>query len=137
MWFKQKTVEYSNNLNMLVKIFGGQDFVAKYDKHWQELKRTEIVIKWQKSCIFLMMLKLKLNWNKREEITQNKNKFEVKVNEIVQNQQTADSILEQNVRKKIIHINPLLKTVNNDWTGQKENCIVYKKKNFTHVKNYF
>ena len=88
--FKQKPVEYSKSSKMLVKIFSEQDFITKYDKHRKELKRTKNIDKMAEelylSDVAVIEIKLK---QEREKLNEIINKFET--NEIVEDQQTADS----------------------------------------------
>ena len=48
----------------------------------------------------------------REKLNEIINKFEI--NKIVEDQQTADSTYKEKMLQKLIYINSLLKTINND-----------------------
>ena len=111
--FKQKPVEYSKSSKMLVKIFGEQDFITKYDKHRKELKRTKNSGKITEELYFsdVAVIEIKLT-QEREILNEIINKF--KINEIFEDQQTADSTYKENILQKLIYIKSLLKTINND-----------------------
>ena len=83
MSFKQKPVEYSKSSKMLVKIFVEQDFITKYDKHRNKLKRMKtsdkITEELNLSDVAVIEFKLK---QEREKLNKTINKFEI--NEIVQ-----------------------------------------------------
>ena len=107
----------------MVKLFGEQDFITKYDRHRKELKRTNNSNKiTQELClsdVAVIEIKLKQEWQKLKEII---NKFEI--NELVEDQQTTDCTYKDKISQKLIYINSLLKTVNNEWTTEvKFHCI--------------
>ena len=89
---------------MLVKIFGEQDFIIKYNKHGKELKRTKnsdgITEELYLSDVAVIEIKLK---QEREKLNEIINKFEINV--IVEDQQTADSAHKEKILQKLIYIN--------------------------------
>ena len=89
---------------MLVKTFGEQDFIIKYNKHGKELKRTKnsdrITEELYLSDVAVIEIKLK---QEREKLNEIINKFEINV--IVEDQQTADSAHKEKILQKLIYIN--------------------------------
>ena len=61
------------------------------------------------SDVAVIEIKLK---QEREKLNEIINKFEI--NKIVEDQQTADSTYKEKMLQKLIYINSLLKTINND-----------------------
>ena len=120
--FKQKPVEYSKSSKMLVKIFGEQDFITKYDKHRKELKRTKNSDKTTEELYLfdVAVIEIKLK-QEREKLNEIINKFEI--NEIVEDQQTADSTYKEKMLQKLIYINSLLKTIMTELAKIKFHCI--------------
>ena len=79
----------------------------------KELKRTKNSDKMTEelylSDVAVIEIKLK---QEREKLNEIINKFEI--NKIVEDQQTADSTYKEKMLQKLIYINSLLKTINND-----------------------
>ena len=98
---------------MLVKKFGEQDFSTKYDKHRKELIITKnsdkITEELNLSDVAVIEIKLK---QEREKLNETINKIEI--NEIVEEQQTADSTYKEKILQKLIYMNSSLKTINSN-----------------------
>lgn len=79
----------------------------------KELKRTKdsdkITEELYLSDVVVIEIKLK---QEREKLNKTINKFEI--NEIVEEQQTADSTYKEKILQKLIYIDSLLKTINNN-----------------------
>ena len=75
---------------MLVIIFSEQGFVTKYDKHRKELKTTRNSDKITKELYFSDVAETEIKL-KQESQKLNKTINKSEVNEIVEDQQTADS----------------------------------------------